>query len=106
MESDVAGKFLRTSDFAVEASYIFGDVSKVISVLFDENYVGQDNYSNEVANSGPAAICQTSDIENSDSEVPGENADDDATLEIDGTIYNVTKCARNGATSLLILARD
>lgn len=106
MESDVAKVFLRASDFAVEADYVFGAVSKRISVIFDENYSAADAFGVEVANSGPAAICRTSDIENDDDEIPGENEDDDATLEIGEVTYNVTKAARAGDTCLLILSRD
>lgn len=106
MESDVAEVFLRASDFATEADFTFGDVSRRFNVLFDENYSGHDFYGHEVANSGPVALCQTSDVENGDNEVPGENEDDDSTLEINGTTYNVTKCARAGSTCLLTLTKD
>ena len=106
MESDVAKVFLRTSDFAVEGTLTFGDITRTgISVIFDENYSGGDAYGVEVANSGPAAICATSDLENDDGEIPGEN-DDAATLEIGEVTYNITKAARAGDTCLLILSRD
>lgn len=105
MKSDVASVFLRASDFAVEGVYAFGNSTKTIIVVFEENYAGQDFYGVEVANSSPAAICQTSEIENDDSEVPGEN-EDAATLEIAGVTYNVKKAARAGDTTLFILSRD
>lgn len=107
MESDVAKVFLRASDFAVEADFVFGDISRPkITVIFDENYSAADAFGIEVANTGPAAICKTSDIENDDEEIPGENEDDDATLEIGDIVYNVTKAARAGDTCLLILSKD
>lgn len=105
MESDVANVFMRASDFAVEATFTFGAISRTISVVFDENYSAADAYGVEVANSGPAAICKTSDIQNDDDEIPGEN-EDAATLEIGGVTYNVTKAARAGDTCLVILSRD
>lgn len=106
MESDVAKVFLRASDFAVEGAFVFGDIEKTISVVFDENYSAADAYGVEVANSGPAALCRTSDIENDAEEIPGENADDGATLQIGEITYNVTKAMRAGDTCLLILSRD
>jgi hypothetical protein len=106
MESDVSQVFLRTSDFAVEATFTFGSIVRPnISVVFDENYSAADTYGVEVANSGPAAICKTSDIENDDDEIPGEN-EDAATLLIGDVTYNVTKAARAGDTCLLIFSKD
>jgi hypothetical protein len=105
--SDVTGIFARTSDFGTQAAFSFGSVSRSINVVFEENYRGHDVYGNEVANLGPIAICATADVTDGNGNVPGEDADNDATLTIDGTVYNITKCARESeGASMLTLSED
>jgi len=106
LKSDVSDILLRASDFAVEATITFDGSSKSINVVFDENYNGFDQFQHEVGNTGPVAICATADLENEDGEIPGEVADDEPTLEIDGSTYNVTKGARYGDTAVLFLSED
>lgn len=101
MESDVSEVFLRTSDFAVEANYTFGNFNRNISVLFEENYESTDAFGN-VQNTGPAAICAYAEILNDSDEEP----DSSATLEIDGTTYHITSVKRSGQDCILILSED
>lgn len=98
-------KFLDVSAFGSRAVLVWGDTTKVLSVIFDENYTGIDQFGSEVANSGPMAIAETAKLEDANGKVPGET-EDEATLETNGTTYNVTKAARFGDLTHIFLTRD
>lgn len=106
LKSDVAGVFLAPSGgFTVEATLVWGDVTRTLPVLFEENYAGFDLYGVEAGNSGPAAIADYEAIKDDDGRIPGETSDQ-ATLTIDGTTYYVIKGARHDATVLLKLSTE
>jgi hypothetical protein len=105
--SDVSGIFARASDFGTEATFTFGTTSNVINVVFEASYKSANIYNNEIVNLGPVAFCSISDVTNSSGKVPGEDDTTTSTLEIDGTVYNITSCERESSdVGILRLTKD